>query len=484
MSGGGLTHERTPDKGARRRRWLLAGARVALVLLVVASVVELLSAATYRVPGGEITLRLRPAWPGGRLVMPLGPAGRVEMLTHKTPVDLEVRFELAPQGTLSDIGELTQRLPAARAGAEQAFASFALWKIPWLAVLGLAVGLLAVSYGPRLLRRGALAAGLGLTGVAVLVGALAGVSYATLDRTPSVSYYGIAQDLPRVVKVVRNVSDVLEGRDLGFGEFVAALETISQQLAAGGNGGERDNMVRLLLVTDVHLNPVGARLAARLASSEVEHVDAVLLGGDMTYFGTELEGRLFATAFGKVSVPVLMVGGNHESAPAMDYFATLGWRLLDAATVEVRGVGIMGFSDPVAGTPALIASAAELDQAATAEADAWSTAQPPPNVVLVHEVAQARKIIALARERGVQLVVMYGHDHVVKVTREGTVTLVDGGTAGASGVERLGVAPGTPYTFQIVEFAQSEGTMHPVSVITLSYSGDGSSQAEFQPLTR
>jgi hypothetical protein len=70
---------------------MVAAGRVMLALVVVACIVQLLASATYRVPGGEITLRLRPAWPGGQLVMPLGPAGRVQMHTHCKPLDHEVR---------------------------------------------------------------------------------------------------------------------------------------------------------------------------------------------------------------------------------------------------------------------------------------------------------------------------------------------------------------------------------------------------------
>jgi hypothetical protein len=103
-------------------------------------------------------------------------------------------------------------------------------------------------------------------------------------------------------------------------------------------------------------------------------------------------------------------------------------------------------------------------------------------VVLVHDVAQAEVVIAAAAGEGRQLVVMHGHSHVVSVTREGSVTVVDGGTAGASSVIALGSAPDTPYTFQIVEFAAEAGVMHPIAVTTLSYIGDGSSRAEYQRL--
>ena len=472
------SHIRNP----RSSRILGALGRVALVLAVTMSVAQLLTAGTYGVDGGDMTLRVRPAWPGGRLVMPLGPAGRVEMHAYRMPLNVEVSYELAGQETLGDIGRLTQDLPSVRASAVKAFVDFAISKIPWLVVLGISCGLLIVDRGPHLMRRLAVAAGIGVIGVAVVSGAVTGLAYATLDRTPKVSYYGLARDLPSVVTAVRNGSEALQRYDLDFGGFAAALETISRQLVGGASASQGDDVVRLLLVTDVHINPVGSRLAARLARSEVEPVDAVLLGGDMTYFGTDPEARLFATTLGDPGVPVIVVGGNHESAPAMDYFAEVGWRVLDGATTDVGGVSIMGFSDPAADTAEIISSTDPMNQAAKAAAEAWSAAQPRPDVVLVHDVAQADGVIAAARSESSQLVVMHGHSHVVSLSREGSVTVVDGGTAGASSIIALGAAPNTPYTFQIVEFAADGGIMRSMAVTTLSYIGDGRSRVEYQPL--
>ena len=81
----------------RRRRTLVVLLRVALVVLVVVGVLELQAAASYRVSTGSVSFQLRPAWPGGQLVMPLGPAGELSLHTHRTPVDVVMDYRLPAQ---------------------------------------------------------------------------------------------------------------------------------------------------------------------------------------------------------------------------------------------------------------------------------------------------------------------------------------------------------------------------------------------------
>lgn len=81
--------------GTHKAPLLKGTLRFLLVLLLAGVVVQVFAPGTYRVSEGLVTFQLEPSWPGGRVIMPLGPAGVLELHTHHTPVDLKLDFALS-----------------------------------------------------------------------------------------------------------------------------------------------------------------------------------------------------------------------------------------------------------------------------------------------------------------------------------------------------------------------------------------------------
>ena len=490
--------ERTPGPpgdgrlGTRRRRLLLLLLRIALVLTVAAGVLQLQAAATYRVPAGSVSFQVRPAWPGGRLIMPLGPAGELSLHTHRTPVDVVMDYRL-PAQTAALLGGEAQEVPRLEGSAREAFNRYLLIRIPWLLLVGVAAGLLVA--GVRTRRRQLWGAAGGAAAALLLGGALALASYATLDRSPAVQYSGLASRVPSVLPLLRALSTGGDQSDRlsRLQDFLDGLEAVAAQLTNEPRRPARAGVVRLLLASDIHDNVFGARAAARLAAGGGEPVDAVLFAGDLTDTGTAQEAQLFLRVFGRVRSPVLLVGGNHEDAPALRVFRNAGYRLLHDSTVVVSGVRILGASDPVAAepqtasdVPALIAAGIRLDAL-------WRLADPRPQLLLVHDAREAADTIASAQAAGTALLVAYGNDHVAGVSSDDGVVQVDAGTAGASGYEAIGAASPSPssaaepsatsrdvYTYQLIDFSRT-AMPQLVAVTTVSYAGGGRTVVTYTP---
>ncbi len=492
----GIRDEMTGGDRSRGARLAEVVVRLALVGILMLALVAVQSAATYSVPGGAVTYRLEPAWPGGRLVMPLGPAGEFSLRTHRTPFDIVMAYRLpAETALLTGDGSVVDDLAGLQEDARAAFARYLSSRIPWLLIAAAAAGALVAGLRPR--RRLLWGAVAGMAAAGVLTAAVVGVTYLTLDRSPAVAYSGLARNVPRILPLVRALGARGETDNLrGLQDFIDGLEAVAMQLTVAPQLPERKRVVRMLLVSDVHDNLFGARAAARLAAGGGVPVDGVLLAGDITDRGTRAEAELFLRVFDAAGAPQVLVGGNHEDAPALTAFARGGVRVLDGTVADVAGIRVFGASDPLSSSPLVESDPQLLAAASLRIASIWPTLQPPAQVLLVHDIRQAVDTIAGARDAGQDLIVAYGNDHVAAVRSDGSVTLVDAGTAGASGYQAIGSAspgstgrdpgeaPGssrTHYTFQLLDFSR-ETESRPVAVTTLTYAGDGQIAIQYVPL--
>jgi predicted phosphodiesterase len=279
-------------------------------------------------------------------------------------------------------------------------------------------------------------------------------------------------------------------------DFLDGLEAVATQLTIEPRRPARADVVRLLLVSDIHDNVFGARAAARLAAGGGEPVDGVLLAGDLTDTGSAEEARLFLRVFGPRRAPVLLAGGNHEDAPALRVFRRAGYRVLDDTTVPIAGVRVLGASDPVSDEARVASDVQRLAAAGVRLEALWRQSRPQPQVVLVHDVRQAQDTIDSALAAGAHLLVAYGNDHLAGVSSDDGIVRVDAGTAGASGYEAIGAAsaPASPaleppsgsrdvYTYQLIDFARADPRQL-TGVTTVSYAGRGRTVVTYTPFGR
>lgn len=466
---------------ARRQRSAVVALRAVGLALVAVCLVGLLSPGTYRVPRGSVTFQLRPAVRGGDIVMPLGPAGVLALRTHRTPVDVSVEYRLPDEvPSLSEAERLLRGLPQFETTVRAAFERFAFGKGLWLLGLGAGVGLLLV--GPRRLRTALPAAGFGAAAALALGGAFALLTLGSVDRTPEVRYEGLARNVPRLLTLVRGLEAQEAGRLERLTEYVEGLELVALDLQREVESPARPDSVRRVLVfSDVHSNVYGMRYASRLARGGDDPVDLVLVAGDMTDAGGREEAELFLRLFTVPDgVPVLMVGGNHEDAPAMAAFRASDFRVLDWEAEDAGGLRVYGVSDPVAESPRVDSDTELLEAQGERLAALWPALE-RPDVLLAHDLRQVERAVELAEAAGQRLVVAYGNDHVLAVTRRGTVVLVDPGTAGASGYGALGRGEEVPYSFQLLDFALDDAARL-VAVTSVSYSAGGRSRIDYQPI--
>ncbi|MFA5197142.1 MAG: metallophosphoesterase [Patescibacteria group bacterium] len=457
---------------ANRVLLLKSGLKVATVAFIVFAYAMLTSSSSYRISEGELTYKLNPSWYGGYIELPLGPAGMASFKTHKPPInirmDLVLRKDLMDGQNASDAwgnGVTNFKLDAV-----DAFYHFLTWRFVWIILIGVGVGVVVTNGGKhwflRLARNMAIWAGV----FVIVTATYAGISYRSFDRTPDPKYTGISEVFPKFINLFMKVgSDYKFGKNI-FQNFVDGITYVSYQIDQKPYSGTNDSQTRILCFGDVHDNPIPIKIASDLLNGKSpEDIDAVIMTGDMTDVGTSFEASTFVSRI-RTKKPVWLVGGNHEDSGAMTTFQEMGYTILNGVPVQFGGLDILGLSDPLAESPDIDSDVEGLQTLSEDMTSWWNNYTTKPQVIVVHDISQAKGIIEEAKKQNVNLTVVFGHDHKTSVTQDGCVTLVGCGTSGASGFDGAGRDPYAPNEFQILHFSQGSNPCL-IMVTTLSYIG-------------
>jgi 3',5'-cyclic AMP phosphodiesterase CpdA len=410
---------------------------VAFVVVVVIGVAPRLGNQISSVGPGEVSIGFRPAL-HGNTTLALPPVGEASARTHDGPV--QVRLELRSldvtrllgNGGRVDGERLERTIRADLAGAVVAAGER-------LLLVAFGVGVVAAAILPRRRARTIVLGGLvgALAAAVMMASALPGFDVTKFD---DLTYQGplnagtdLLKSLTSDTGVVGQRVDALSNRLAGL--YSAALD---QSL------GESDEVV-ILHISDLHLNPIGARLARRLATSF--DADAVVDTGDTTSFGSRFEGH-YAQLLANFPVPYYYVAGNHDSLPNRAAIsATPGITSIDRTTVDVKGVTILGFDDPVITTVEDVPiDERERREAAAAPDLRRLVRRDRPDVVAVHNPVILKPIV------GDVPLAIAGHQHHERMgARRGTIVSVVGST-GATGLGSLLTEADLPYSADLLRF--------------------------------
>jgi hypothetical protein len=254
-----------------------------------------------------------------------------------------------------------------------------------------------------------------------------------------------------------------------------------------------------MVASDLHANALALEPLRRLTGGQT-----LFLAGDVGHDGGPAEARILAGRVAGLSDRVVAVSGNHDSRGLMRRLAARGvlvltqggrlradGRVSGPPVVRVDGLRVAGFADPLEwqgpdpGDPRRIFSFSERpggeaeERAAQAELIAWFDGLAErPDVVLVHQNGLAQALARHLHGRGYEhpLTIVCGHDHKQHVDRHGSVTVVDGGTAGAGGVlaagsESIGVAE--------LHFARRTPRLRAVDLVRVEpFSGEAQARRE------
>jgi predicted MPP superfamily phosphohydrolase len=406
-----------------------------------------------------VSVVVRPSFHPGSQVK-LAPFGSVHFNTHEAPLAVDASIDSVDvdqaQEVLqspSSLRDLEDRAPSEMRGA-----------VIRAAVLTMAFALvgaaLAGALGGRSVRISAESVAIAL---AVVLG-IGAASVATFDEDSLASprFSGVLTRAPYVVGRTQGLVQRLESYRSGLADFVdsvTSLYAVGSRLPTTLDGTAADQVTTVLHISDIHDNPLGFDLTARLVSQF--HVDAVVDTGDVTTNGTPLEATQL-DRIGQLKVPYVFIKGNHDSASTEAAVASQPNALvLDDRVATVAGITFAGIGDPRF-TPVEGAAAPDKPEAVATDAQladtirAYDGVHPtdPVEVALVHDPTAAQPL------DGTVPLILAGHLHKREVRDEGgTKILVEGTTGGAlltsDGLIKAGAGQAVPLEASLLYFGKS-----------------------------
>ncbi len=446
--------ERVCSPGFRR------GAIDALTLLVAVAVgvaaFALVARAPLTVGPARLEFSVNPSL-SPRTVLELPPFGRVSAHTHRGPVTFRVRLEevdVPRTQRMIERGEIS--IPATLGvGTASALPVQGLSRAVWRVVGG---GLIAAAaagalVGLALRRRRAIV--LAAVALAMTVPSLAvGTAYATWDATAfrEPTLEGSLAYAPRLIDVVSTrVGSIerLREKAVKVARDLAAYYADDRSFAPGGPLADT---YRVVHVTDLHLDPVGAELARQVARSY--EASLVIDTGDLPILGAPVESAVFASLV-DTSVPRIYIPGNHDSPESLAELKRLGVTVLTSGTVDVDGVRIYGVPDPISRGFGVEPEQGVIERAGRAAGvqlrEALRAGEPTPTVVAIHNPAMEQSFVGLVP------LLLSGHTHAARLyTSDGTVRLNSGTLGGMPYDPQASGRRLRPYSASVLYFSADE----------------------------
>lgn len=380
----------------------------------------------------------------GRTVLRIPPLGAVSARTHVGPARIDVSVD---QVHIKETAEWLKlhKSPKQTAGVIEdgiKKTAFSLARIAvFVAVLGAFSACVMLNVRGRNIVWGLAA---GVLGVALPL-ALAAATY-NPAAFESPTFEGEMSRAPQLL-------DTAQQAWQSNAEVIQDLPRIANRTAAlcqklgQGSFRRQAQYYRVLLISDLHNNPIAASFALDLAHTYSPEL--VLIDGDFTDLGHPLEAQLLK-GLKALGVPVLAVTGNHDSRATVNALEAIPelTMLEDGRAVREGGLSVMGFGDPAsrrANVGSVDNRPSQLKSLARRMRD--RLAKTRPDVLMVHNNTVATSIAGGAP------VIVDGHSHIAGViSRRGSV-IVNPGTTGAAGIRYFSAAQRPAYTACVLHFS-------------------------------
>ncbi len=429
--------------------------------------VYLFGATTYDFDGVELTLSTRLA-SQGRTILDLPPFGSMAAATHaQVPFELIIKLDYIgtefAQSFLNSDAEISEDIiNNLKMGIPTLFLPFALKQV-FLAALGGFLGVWLIWRSPFLLALAAAFLG-GITIIIMLFGCLQVYDISTFEEP---EYNGVLALAPNLIPTPDELLDRLElvqHQTRRVAGNIQTLFTNANGISTLTNPEDDKQIRKILLVGDLHSNPIGVEFLKSLADNF--KVDIIVDTGDLTDFGNSLETKMTEGLL-QIDIPYVFVPGNHDTPEVVDFVKEMKNSLvLQGQNITIKGISFKGAPDSLANSKEefFIDDRSEWEKLINEQVENLSVDEYDkenlPDILVVHNHEVAQKL-----SQDYPLVVN-GHTHRVEIVENLDHIRINPGTAGAAGLRGLYSESSIPYSAVILYIKPGE---RPVAADIIKY---------------
>lgn len=427
--------------------------------------VYLFGAATYDLDGLRLSISTNPA-PAGKTIIDLPPFGSVSAVTHDIPLEFIVKLdyigtELAQSILTNSSDSPDEIINDLRLSIPNIIKPFALRQI-LLAALGAALGVWLIWRSRfSVVISSAL---LGSLVITIILGL--GVQNYDIKAFKEPEYNGVLAIAPNIIpepdKLLDRL-DMIQHQTRKVAGNIQTLFTNVNGLSMLANPEEDNEIKKVLLVGDLHSNPIGVEFLKSLAHNF--KVDVIVDTGDLTDFGNPLETKMTEGLL-QIDIPYIFVPGNHDTPETISFVKEMkNSRVLEGKTLTIKGITFKGNGDPLSTSKEVTVAdrkewEAMLNQQVKDLLSDEDKEEQKPDIVVVHNHEAAQKLL-----KHYPLVV-HGHTHELSIVTNGDKIKINPGTAGAAGVRGLYSDTPIPYSAVILYIKPGE---RPVAADQIKY---------------
>ncbi|WP_018247571.1 metallophosphoesterase family protein [Orenia marismortui] len=417
-------------------------AKVLIATLIVLFLINFTAAKVYKLSVFEVEIDLNLST-HPQTIIDFPPIGEIRAATHKAPVDLNLTLAAIHQDRLSQIinnmGSKDELITLLKARSKVIIQLFII-RLLVISVLGGIIGASIVVYNRQSIIAGLL---VGITIIAILT--LSTYYTYEISKFNDPNFEGMLEAAPWMIGLIQEGLNSLD--QLGYemqliasnmSELFSKVDTLRPLSRVTGD-------LKVLHITDIHNNPVALPYIEEIVKSF--GVDFIIDTGDITDYGTPLEGELLKK-INDLKVPYVFIAGNHDSPDIVDKMSSFeNVVVIQADVINIKGLVIAGVEDPAAKTNQ-IKPVDEEDVVNYKEGleELVERLKLPPDIVITHNFTVGKDLT------GRIPLLLHGHDHAFKIYKMKGTTVIDAGTTGAAGIRGLESEEGIPYSVALLHY--------------------------------